>query len=138
MLAVVWLRPVTHRLIHYPNWMVQQMGPEVFFHRLGIIGLLALGGYVVTRLFGTRRFSLMRLFGQTSLLVYWVHVELCYGLLFGRLHHALSMRAATVALVLMTAAMAGVAKLRLRYWHGWRGRRPPTLRANLPAAPSPL
>ena len=138
MLAVIWLRPVTHRLIHYPNWMVQQMGPEVFFHRLGIIGLMALGGFVVTRLFGTRRFSLMRLFGQTSLLVYWVHVELCYGLLFRRLHHALSMRGATVALVLMTAAMAVVAKLRLRYWHGWRGRRPPTLRANLPAAPSPL
>jgi uncharacterized membrane protein len=136
--SVVWLRPVTHRFIHYPSWIVQQMGPEVFFHRLGIIGPMALAGFLVTRLLGPQRFSLMRLFGQTSLLVYWVHVELCYGLLFRRLHHALSMRAATVALLLMIAAMAVVAKLRLRYWHGWRGKRPPTLRANLPAAASPL
>jgi len=138
MLAVIWLRPLTHRLIHYPNWVVQQMGPEVFFHRLGVIGLMALGGFVVTRLFGTRRFSLMRLFGQTSLLVYWVHVELCYGLLFHRLQHALSMRAATVALLLMIGAMAVVAKLRLRYWHGWPRRKQPNLSANLPTAPSPL
>lgn len=133
---VVLLRPVTGRLIHYPNWMVQQMGPEVFIHRLGIMGPMALAGYLMTRLFGTRRFSLMRLFGKTSLLVYWVHVELCYGLLFKRLQHTLSMRAATVALILMIAAMAGVAELRLRYWHGWGGRR--KVRANLPAAPSPL
>ena len=135
---VIALRPVTHRLIHYPNWMVQQMGPEVFFYRLGVIGPLALAGYVVTRLFGTKRFSLMRLFGQTSLFVYWVHVELCYGLLFKRLHHTLSMRGAMVALVLMIAGMAVLAKLRLRYWHGLPKRKRPDLTANLPAAPSPL
>ncbi len=135
-LSVIALRPLTGRLIHYPNWMAQQMGPEVFFHRLGVIGLLALGAYLATRVFGTRRFSLMRLFGQTSLFVYWIHVELVYGLLFARLHHALSMRAATVGLLAMTAGMGVLAHLRLRYWHGWPGRR--KLRANLPAAPSPL
>jgi uncharacterized membrane protein len=134
--AVVLLRPVTHRLIHYPNWMVQQMGPEVFFHRLGLIGPMALLGFLVVTLFGTQRFSLMRLFGKTSLFVYWVHVELVYGLLFKRLHGGLSMRGATVGLVLMTGAMAVLAELRLRYWKGWPGRR--KLRANLPAAPSPL
>jgi uncharacterized membrane protein len=133
---VVLLRPVTQRLIHYPNWMAQQMGPEVFFHRLGVIGPMALLGFLVTSLFGTKRFSVMRLFGQTSLFVYWVHVELVYGLLFKRLHGALSMRAATVGLVLMTAGMAALATLRLRYWHGWPSRR--KLRANLPPAPSPL
>ncbi|HXJ21648.1 MAG TPA: heparan-alpha-glucosaminide N-acetyltransferase domain-containing protein [Polyangia bacterium] len=134
--TVVLLRPITHRLIHYPNWMVQQMGPEVFVHRLGIIGPMALLGYLVTRFLGTKRFSLMRLFGQTSLFVYWVHVELVYGLLFKKLHGALSMRAATVALALMIGAMAVLAELRLRYWKGWPSRR--KLRANLPAAPSPL
>ncbi len=135
-LSVIALRPVTGRLVHYPNWMAQQMGPEVFFHRLGVIGLLALGAYLATHLPGSKRFSLMRLFGQTSLFVYWIHVELVYGLLFGRLHHALSMRGATVGLLAMTAAMGVLAQLRLRYWHGWPGRR--KLRANLPAAPSPL
>jgi len=135
-LAVVALRPITHRFIHYPNWVAQQMGPEVFFHRLGVIGLLALGSYVVTQIVGPQRFSVVRVFCQKSLFVYWVHVELCYGLLFRHLHHALSMRAATVGLVLMTAGMAVLAKLRLRYWHGLPRRR--KVRANLPAAPSPL
>ncbi len=134
--AVVLLRPVTQRLIHYPNWMAQQMGPEVFFHRLGLIGPMALLGFLVVHLLGTKRFSLMRLFGHTSLFVYWVHVELVYGLLFKGLHHRLSMRGATVGLALMTAGMAVLAELRLRYWKGWPGRR--KLRANLPAAPSPL
>jgi uncharacterized membrane protein len=134
--AVVLLRPVTQRLIHYPNWMAQQMGPEVFVHRLGIIGPMALLGFLVTWLFGTKRFSLMRLFGQTSLFVYWVHVELVYGLLFKGLHHKLSMWGATVGLIVMTAGMAVLAELRLRYWKGWPSRR--KLRANLPAAPSPL
>jgi hypothetical protein len=78
----------------------------------------------------------MRLFGQTSLFVYWVHVELCYGLLFRRFHNALSMRAATVGLLSMTAGMGVLAWLRLRYWHGLPRRR--KLGVNLPAAPSPL
>ncbi len=44
-----------------------------------MMALLAQG---VTRLWPPPRFSVMRVFGQTSLLVYWVHVELVYGLLF--------------------------------------------------------
>ena len=47
--------------------------------------MMALLAHVVTRLWPPPRFSVMRVFGQTSLLVYWVHVELVYGLLFKRL-----------------------------------------------------
>ena len=45
---------------------------------------------MVTRLWPPPRFSVMRVFGQTSLLVYWVHVELVYGLLFKRFANRLS------------------------------------------------
>ena len=82
-----------------------------------------------TRLWPPPRFSVMRVFGQTSLLVYWVHVELVYGLLFKRLANRLSMGQATVAFVLMTAAMLGLGVLRLKYWRGWR----PALQASAPA-----
>jgi hypothetical protein len=84
--------------------------------------------------------SLMRLFGQTSLLVYWVHVELVYGLLLRRLHGRLDIFWASVGLVLMTAAMAVVAKLRLRYWHGWPRRKIRIAKpaGNLPAPLGPL
>ena len=62
-----------------------------FFHRLGSIGMMALLAHGVTRLWPPPRFSVMRVFGQTSLLVYWVHVELVYGLLFKGLANRLSM-----------------------------------------------
>jgi uncharacterized membrane protein len=138
MRAVVMIRAYNPYIIRYPSDLVQQMGPGTFFYRLGQIGPLALLAYLVTRIFPRHWFSLMRLFGQTSLLVYWVHVELVYGLLLGRLHNRLSMWGATVGLVLMTAAMAGVAKLRLKYWHGWRRISVPKPAGNLPAPLGPL
>ncbi len=128
--AVILVRRHNPYIIHYPSDLVQQMGPGTFFYRLGYMGPLALAGYLSTRIFARFSFSMMRQFGQTSLLVYWVHVELCYGLLLKRLHGKLSMRGATVGFVLMTAAMLGLSVLRTKYWHGWRRRkieRPPGL-----------
>jgi uncharacterized membrane protein len=130
--AVILVRRHNPYIIHYPSDLVQQMGPGTFFFRLGYMGPLALLGYLSTRIFAGFRFSMMRQFGQTSLLVYWVHVELCYGLLLGRLHGRLSMFWATVAFILMTAAMLGLSVLRTKYWHGWPWRK--TERPGLPHA----
>jgi hypothetical protein len=65
----------------------------------------------------------MQQLGKTSLLVYWVHVELCYGKAFSAFHKRLSFRQATVGFVLMTAAMVGLSVLRTKYWRGWPRRR---------------
>jgi hypothetical protein len=138
MRAVGMVRAYNPYIIRYPSELVQQMGPGTFFYRLGQIGPLALLAYLVTRTFPRHWFSLMRLFGQTSLLVYWVHVELVYGLLLGRLHNRLGMRGATVGLILMTAAMAVLGKLRLKYWHGWRRISVAKPSGNLPAPLGPL
>jgi uncharacterized membrane protein len=132
--AVIGVRRYAPHLIHYPSDLVQQMGPGTFFYRLGTIGPMALAGYLVTRFLGSRYSALCQL-GKTSLLVYWVHVELVYGLLFGRLHHKLGMAEASVGLVLMTAAMLGLSVLRTKYWRGLRWRRK---RGNLPSAASGL
>ncbi len=141
MRAVGMVRAWNPYIIHYPSDLVQQMGPGTFFYRLGQIGPLALLGYLVTRIVPKHWFSVMRLFGQTSLFVYWVHVELVYGLLLGRLHNRLSFFGATIGLVLMTAAMAVLAKLRLKCWHGWPKRKKivvPKAAGNLPASLGPL
>ena len=114
------IRRVNPYIIHYPSEYAQQMGPGTFFYRLGTIGPLALLAYVLTTGAFRGRFSVMRIFGQTSLLVYWVHVELVYGLLFKRFAGRLSMGWATVGFVAMTAAMLGLSLLRLKYWRGWR------------------
>jgi len=124
--AVALVRHIDPYIIRYPSEMVQQMGPGTFFHRLGWMGPMALAAYLATR-YLRWGFSPMRQLGQTSLLVYWVHVDLCYGLWFRRYHGKLSMSQATVGLALMTAAMVGVSVLRTRYWRGWpwqRARRP--------------
>jgi uncharacterized membrane protein len=133
MSAVVLVRKWNPYLIHYPNEVVQQMGPGTFFYRLGLNLILASVGYVVTRVLAGR-FSVMRQFGRTSLLVYWIHVDLCYGLVSQRLHHALDMKQATIGFVLMTAAMLLVSLAKTRYWDPWRRGRPRRLRPMPPAA----
>ena len=82
----VCLRFIDPYVVRYPSEVAQQMGVGTFVFRLGSIGMMALLAQVVTRLWPPPRFSVMRVFGQTSLLVYWVHVELVYGLLFKRQH----------------------------------------------------
>jgi hypothetical protein len=51
----------------------------------------------------------MVLFGRTSLFVYWVHVELAYGVFSTPLHGALSLRGALIAYVMFTVFMLGLA-----------------------------
>jgi uncharacterized membrane protein len=119
--TVMLIRRIDPHIIRYPSEYVQQLGPGTFFYRLGIIvGPLSLLAYLMTTGVFRGRFSVMRIFGQTSLLVYWVHVELVYGLLFKRFANRLSMAQATVGFVLMTAAMLGLALFRIKYWRGWR------------------
>jgi uncharacterized membrane protein len=121
MTAVILVRKWNPYVIRYPNDVVQQMGPGTFFYRLGFNLMLALVAYAVSR-FVAGRFSMMRQLGRTSLLVYWIHVDLCYGLISKRLHHQLDMKEATIGFVLMTAAMLGVSVAKTRLWDGWRRR----------------
>jgi uncharacterized membrane protein len=112
--SVIVIRAIDPQVIRYPSELVQQMGPGTFFYRLGVIGLLALLGWAVTRL-GGNRFSPLRQLGQTSLLIYWVHVDICYGLISHPLHQHLSMATTTVAFALLVLAMLGLSLLRTRY-----------------------
>jgi uncharacterized membrane protein len=156
--AVILIRRANPYIIHYPSDVVQQMGPGTFFYRLGYMGPMALGAYLITQLLGRlglSRLSMMLKFGQTSLLVYWIHVDLCYGLLFARLHHKLSFGQATVGFVAMTFGMLAISILKMRYWKGlprWGHPRPMApaepkpapvglpaeLSGNLPSGPRPL
>ena len=118
--GVKLVRAINPYIIRYASDTAQQMGPGTFFYRLGWVGMMALVAHGVTRLWPPPKFSVMRVFGQTSLLVYWVHVELVYGLLFKRLAFRLSMTQSAIAFLLMTAAMLGLGLLQLKYWRGWR------------------
>jgi uncharacterized membrane protein len=137
MATVILVRKWNPYVIRYPDEVVQQMGPGTFFYRLGLNLLLALVAYAVSRL-EAGRFSIMRQLGRTSLFVYWIHVNLCYGLISKKLHHALNMKQATAGFVGMTAAMLLVSLAKTKYWDGWRRRRLARPAPPLPPTPTPV
>jgi fucose 4-O-acetylase-like acetyltransferase len=103
------IRAIDPHVISYPNELVQQMGPGSFCYRLGMNGILAFLGWLSVLVVGNR-FSVLRQFGRTSLLVYWLHVDLCYGLIAHKvgLYGRLTMGQATLGLAAMIALMLGV------------------------------
>jgi uncharacterized membrane protein len=139
--TVVLIRKIDPHVIRYPSDLVQQMGPGSFFYRLGLIGVLALLGWGVTRLSGAR-FSPMQQLGRTSLLVYWVHVDLCYGPLTKPWQKGSSWAVTSAWFVGLTLLMLGLSVLKTRYGArvlaGLEERlRPLGLRSNSPATPRP-
>lgn len=122
--SVILVRRIDPYIIRYPSELVQQMGPGSFIYRMGLLGPLALLAWVVVRSTPKGWFSPMRQFGRTSLLVYWIHVNLCYGLVSAKLHRKLGMGWATVGFVAMTALMLLVSVLKTKYWRGFRRPRP--------------
>jgi uncharacterized membrane protein len=112
--AVVIIRAVDPTIIRYPSELIMQMGPGIFFHRLGLIGLLAGGGFAWCR-FLRGRFSLLRQLGRTSLLIYWVHIELCYGSLVYPLRDRFDIPGAAGLVAILTLAMLGLSLAKTRY-----------------------
>lgn len=110
------IRKIDPHVIRYPSDLVQQMGPGSFFYRLGMNGILAAFGWLAVAVVG-RRFSIMRQLGRTSLLVYWIHVDLCYGLIAHKLglYGRLSMTQASIGLAAMIALMLGVSLAKTRW-----------------------
>jgi len=112
--AVVIIRAVHPTIIRYPSELIMQMGPGIFFHRLGLIGLLAGAGFVWCQLL-RGRFSVLRQLGRTSLLIYWVHIELCYGSLVYALRSRFGIPSAAGLVALLTLAMLGLSLAKTRY-----------------------
>jgi uncharacterized membrane protein len=68
-----------------------------------------------------RRWSPLQLLGRSSLFIYWIHVEMVYGLISLPLHGAFSLGGAWIALLVFWCLMvaAAVGKDRAMKW--WRG-----------------
>jgi uncharacterized membrane protein len=132
--GVTLVRKINPYIIHYPSYLVQQMGPGAFIYRLGMIGPMATAAWLVCRVLGDR-FSVMRQFGRTSLLIYWIHVDLCYGMVSGRLHGRLNMTWATVGFVAMTGLMLAVSIYKTKSAGVWK-RRLAALRSTRPSTPT--
>jgi len=99
--------------------------PTFFFLRLGILILSLPVAYAWNALWTGR--SVMQEFGQASLFVYWIHVELAYGVLSGPMHKSLTLGQAFTAYAIFTVALFGAAKLKNQIVDWWNtGRLQPS------------
>jgi uncharacterized membrane protein len=72
--------------------------PSYLFIRAALVAILVAGCYAWSRVSGDGWSPLVQL-GRTSLFIYWIHVEMVYGLISLPLHRALSLPAALLAYV---------------------------------------
>ncbi len=83
--------------------------PTFFFLRLGVLLLLVAAAYGFSQMW---TWKALQEFGRASLFVYWVHVELVYGVLSTPLHRRLPFAAAVIAFAAFSFAMFGLVKLK--------------------------
>jgi uncharacterized membrane protein len=89
--------------------------PALIFIRLGIMLATLAGAYLWTEYLARDGWSWMRSLGKTSLLVYWVHVMLVYGVTAAPLKRSLTPAGSAVAALTVLVLMIALAELRLRY-----------------------
>ena len=122
-----WLEALPTQL--YPVHDFWHTSPNFFLIRVGLLLGILWGSYVWCRWgLGTRGFSPVIQLGNTSLLVYWVHIEFVYGRFSILPKNAQSIRDASLGLLTITLAMLALSLLRTRvlprlsWWPG--GKRP--------------
>ncbi len=108
-----WLDAQPQRLYAvYDFW---HTSPNFFLIRVGILLVLVFGSYAWCRWgAGQWGFSPVIQLGQTSLLVYWVHIEFVYGRFSILPKRAMSIRAATLGLLAIFAGMLLLSLARTR------------------------
>ena len=108
-----------------------------FFIRLGLmIAALGVAYLWERRPTAGKRWSPLRVLGRSSLFIYWIHVEMVYGLVSLPLHGAFTLAGAWGALIVFTGLMvlAAVAK----DWTVGKFNKGNTLRNQLSRAAQPL
>lgn len=99
----------------YPKSDFWVNSPGLIMIKLGVVlSLLALA-FLWANVGAPQRWSIFRQFGTTSLLVYWVHIELVYGRWFGVWKQALSVSQVLIYTAVLLVLMTLLSLLRTRY-----------------------
>jgi uncharacterized membrane protein len=115
----------------YPVYDFWHTSPNFFFIRVGLLLVILSATYAWCRWgVATWGFSPFIQLGQTSLLVYWVHLEFVYGRLRILPSHANGIPFATFGLLFITMAMVVLSRLRTE----WKSRGRYTHRVSAAAA----
>ena len=107
--------------------------PSFFLIRLGLLVMTVGVAYAWERRpWGRGGWSWVQQLGRTSLFIYWIHVELVYGLISIPIHHRLTLGQACVALVVFSGLMLLASIAKDRYVARRHARREP-FRGSRPA-----
>ena len=118
----------------YPETSFWTSSPTFFFLRLGILVSALPLAYVWNAVF--RGWSPMQDFGLASLFVYWIHVEMVYGIPSLAIHRRLSFEQALVAFAVFSLCLFGLVKLKDRFPNlDWRMRLAARKSGKNPATP---
>ncbi len=98
----------------YPNSDYWLNSPGLVATKLGVVLCILALSYLWVNLGSPQRWSLFRQLGTTSLLVYWVHIEIVYGRWFGFWKEALTVQQVVVFSIVLTALMTLLSILRTR------------------------
>ena len=102
--------------------------PALMTIRTGIVLLILAASYLWTEYAARGGWSWMQVLGKTSLLVYFVHIMIVYGWVSQPWRRALTIEHSAIVTILITAAMVGLAQLRLMQLERAKLRRvPPAL-----------
>jgi uncharacterized membrane protein len=116
-IASYWASYYPSPFAHSSFW---TSSPSFFFLRLGLlVAAVAIAYAWERRPSAGRRWSPLRLLGRTSLFIYWIHVEMVYGIISTPLHGGLSLRGAWTALAIfwLFMVLCAIAKERaVRWW----------------------
>jgi uncharacterized membrane protein len=93
--------------------------PALIFIKLGVVLIVLAVAFLWVNIGASgNNWSLLRQIGTTSLLVYWVHIELVYGRWFGFWKESLSESQVLIFTALLIALMAWLSILQTRYRSG--------------------
>ena len=99
----------------YPKSDFWLNSPGLIVIKLGVVMLFIAFSFVWTEYAIGNSWSWVRQFGTTSLLVYWVHIELVYGRWFGSQKENLSNVACAVSAACLIVLMLGLSLLRSQW-----------------------
>lgn len=99
----------------YPHADFWKDSPGLIFIKLGVLLIILSFGYAWNLGLRENQWSIVRQFGVTSLLVYWVHVELVYGRWFWFLKENLNVSQTVLAGIVVTILMLGLSLIRTNW-----------------------
>lgn len=98
--------------------------PAYFFLRVGLMTAAIAAAYAWEfRPGGREKWSPVQQLGRTSLFIYWIHVEMVYGLISLPLHRALTLPQVAAAYAAFALFMLACSILKDRIVDAWRRRR---------------